>query len=139
MDTHEFQRWGETDLQGGTILIVQENPFAGIDLYSLVETHNGRALGPLTRVADGLAMVKSVAIDAAVIDGQMAGWEALAHRLDFRQIPYIVQSGTAPDAEPGIISKQSTILDKASNVIDVLSALKSFSGGRKPTQSRKAS
>ena len=128
MDTHDFAKPTRTDLKKITVLIVEDNAYAGLDMVTLVETHNGRAVGPVTAVELALGIVRTIMIDAAVIDFDLAdrNSEDLQDALDKKKVPFVIVTAyprvlVRRDNVHAVLSKPVTTEELCETVMTVCS------------------
>ncbi|WP_432769929.1 MAG: response regulator [Sphingopyxis sp.] len=78
------------------ILIVEDEPFVALELLEAVERMGGRPVGPVATVAEALVLIETMAIDAAILDVQLANRDItpVALRLIAMGKPLIFQTGT---------------------------------------------
>lgn len=117
-------------LEGLTILIVEDEPIVGLNLAFTVEDLGGKVAGPITTVAEAVALIDQIAASGAILDARLADRDVTPLAIDLvaRGIPFIVHSGTGlPDAlallHPGlrvILKPASTyfVLEELKGLID---------------------
>ena len=78
------------------ILVVEENAFVALEFADQIEAAGGVVIGPVASVTEALSIIDTVAIDAAILDGDLADRDVtpIALRLRELDIPAIVCSGT---------------------------------------------
>lgn len=89
-------------IEGKRILVVEDEFIVAAMLCDTLEDNGALPLGPVGRVSEGLAMIDSEEIDAAVLDWNLAGESgvALAHALRDRDIPFVIATGYGSVEEP---------------------------------------
>ena len=85
-------------LASKTILIVDDNSYMAIDLTDAIENCGGKAAGPVSSLADAVALVDSQSIAGAIVDFDLAEAEAVIGELTNRRIP-VAGHSTLPDAK----------------------------------------
>jgi ActR/RegA family two-component response regulator len=82
-----------------TILVLDDNVYAGLDLADAIEAMDGSVAGPVTTIGDTLSILDSTPIGGAVIDCELADASAMATALSEQNIPLVLQvSGELPEA-----------------------------------------
>jgi ActR/RegA family two-component response regulator len=82
-----------------TILVLEDNVYAGLDLADAIEAMDGSVAGPVTTIADTLSILGSTPIGGAVIDCELADASAMAMALREQNVPIVLQaSGELPEA-----------------------------------------
>lgn len=82
-------------LAGLRVLIVEDEALVAFALEDMLQQLGCAIVGPAMRLADALALVESEAVDAAVLDVNIAGDRSysLAETLDGRGVPYLFATG----------------------------------------------
>lgn len=109
------------------VLVVEDNFVIAMDVEHMVADCGCVPVGPVANVADGLALVKQVDLDAAVLDinlGEERVWP-LAEFLDDRGIPIVLASGYSA-AEVPFRFRDRPILEKPINQFELATALKAL-------------
>jgi DNA-binding response OmpR family regulator len=77
------------------ILIIEDEPMIAFDLRDLLEDAGFDVIGVAGNLATALALIKSKAFDAAILDANLAGVSSspAAAALAQRGVPFIVLSG----------------------------------------------
>jgi|SRR5215217_4299843 len=77
------------------ILVVEDEPIVALSLQDMLEDLGYAVVGPAFRVAAGLDLAQSEAIDAAILDVNMAGEDSyeIGRTLRARNIPYLFATG----------------------------------------------
>ncbi|HEY0011957.1 MAG TPA: response regulator [Allosphingosinicella sp.] len=86
------------------ILVVEDEPIVALSLQDTLEDLGFEVVGPAFRVAAALALARVEAIDAAILDVNMAGEDSygIAEALRARGIPYLFATGYGRQGlEPG--------------------------------------
>jgi hypothetical protein len=82
-----------------TILVLEDNVYAGLDLADVIEAMDGTVAGPVTTIADTLSILGSTSIGGAVIDCDLTDAPAMATALSEQNVPVVLQvSGVLPEA-----------------------------------------
>jgi DNA-binding response OmpR family regulator len=92
-------------LESRTILIVDDNAYNALDLSSAIEANGGRVAGPVDTFAEAVAILESEDIAGAIIDGELAQFDAseLVTDLARRDVPFVLQLCAAlPPAVDGL-------------------------------------
>ena len=89
--------------QHARILIIEDEPTLARDLQDLLVEEGFEIAGVAGRLEKALALIESVACDAAIVDANLAGVSAspAASALAARGLPFIVLSGYSPEQQPG--------------------------------------
>jgi CheY-like chemotaxis protein len=111
------------------ILVVEDEPIVAISLQDMLGDLGYDVVGPAFRVASALALAEAEAIDAAILDVNMAGEDsyAVAYALRARSIPYLFATGYGRQGlEPG--HDDVPVLQKPYRESQVDAALKELLG-----------
>jgi DNA-binding response OmpR family regulator len=110
-------------IAGKRVLIVEDESLIAMLLEMALQDEGGVVVGPASRVADALRMLKDEVIDGAFLDVNLAGEPALpvAEALAERNIPFLMLSGYGEAAVPE--GRDWPIRSKPFEVGDVLQAL----------------
>lgn len=83
------------------ILIVEDEPIVAMCLEDMLDVLGHVAVGPAARLCDGLALAQVEAIDAAILDINLAGERStpIAYALRARGVPFAFASGYAAGPE----------------------------------------
>lgn len=94
-------------LKGLTILLVEDDFLAALDLTRLVEERAGRVAGPVGRLEQAQRLARSERLDGAILDVQLNGADSLplADELIARDIPVILVTGYDVATLPGRFAK----------------------------------
>lgn len=95
---------GDRALAGRRILVVEDEYMLAEDIRELLEGDGAEVIGPVARLADALAIVRTDAsIDAGVLDINLQGDLVfpLADRLLELSIPFLFTTGYEAEAIPG--------------------------------------
>lgn len=86
-------------LQGLKILLVEDDFIVAFDMQTLLQDYGAHVLGPAATVAEGLSIVASSKVDAAVLDVNLNGEFvfALAQRLREQHVPLLFATAYADD------------------------------------------
>jgi len=86
-------------LDSKTILVLDDNVYASLDLAAAIEAMDGSVAGPVTTIADTLNILGSTPIGGAVIDCELPDASAIAIALREQSVPIVLQaSGVLPEA-----------------------------------------
>lgn len=82
-------------LQGLTIMVVEDEFLAALDLKRLIEERDGKVAGPVGRLEQAQQMARSVRLDGAILDVKLDGTDSLslADELIARDVPIILVTG----------------------------------------------
>jgi CheY-like chemotaxis protein len=82
-------------LDGRRILVVEDELVMALDLSDMVEKLGGAVVGPVGRLAQGVALAESEELAGAILDINLGGEKsfALADRLSARNVPIIFATG----------------------------------------------
>ena len=82
-------------LHGLTIMVVEDDFLAALDLKRLVEERAGTVAGPVGRLEQAQQLARSVRLDGAILDVKLDGTNslALADELIARDVPIILVTG----------------------------------------------
>lgn len=82
-------------IAGKRILVVEDEFIVATMLCDILEDAGAEPIGPVARVADGIAAVAHEAIDAAVLDWNLNGESGMhvAAVLEERGIPFVIATG----------------------------------------------
>ncbi len=75
-----------------TILIVEQNAYAALDLASAIEGHRGTVVGPVATRIEALATLADGPIHAAVVDADLPEAEQLIHVLADAHLPFVLHA-----------------------------------------------
>ena len=97
-------------LRSRTILIVEDNAYAALDLAAAVEEYGGIVAGPVATTDEALAIVAVSPVSAAIVDADVANIAMVAQMLEVSGVPLVVQAGSR--LKPGIAQRvdQAAIL-----------------------------
>lgn len=90
-------------LKGRRILILEDNFIMALDLGQTVEKLGGTVVGPVSRLAEALALAKSEGFDAAILDVNLDRGEtslSLADELLAAHVPVVFATGYSFKALP---------------------------------------
>ena len=105
------------------ILVVEDEPIVAMCLEDILEALGHQTIGPAIRLAEGLALAKSEAIDAALLDLNLGGERStpVAEMLQARGIPFIFASGYG--ARPEGFADSVPLVEKPYRDSDIAAAL----------------
>jgi CheY-like chemotaxis protein len=89
-------------LRGRRILIVEDEMLVALETKAIVGQFGGIVVGPYARVRAALEAVQTYAVDAAILDINVAGVQsfAVADALQERRIPFVFCTGYGRDILP---------------------------------------
>lgn len=122
----------ELSLAGLRVLVVEDDYFIAEEICSTLREHGAEIVGPAPNVEYGLQLVRTDAIDCAVLDINLQGNLAfgLAKELRQRGTPAIFATGYDVSVLPGEFSSYVR-LEKPVNLRALLQAVRS-AGARRP-------
>jgi DNA-binding response OmpR family regulator len=90
--------------QHARILIIEDDPTMAHDIQDLLVEAGFEIAGLAGKLEKALALIESVACDAAIVDVNLAGVSAspAASALAARGLPFIVLSGYSPEQQRGV-------------------------------------
>ena len=109
------------------ILVVEDEPIVALSLQDMLDDLGFEVVGPAFRAAAALELARSEAIDAAILDVNMAGETSygVAEALRSRSIPYLFATGYGRQGlEPG--HEDTFVLQKPYREAQVASALEAL-------------
>ena len=88
------------------ILIVEDEPMIALTMEDLLVEEGFEVVGVVGKLDKALALIGSVALDAAIVDANLAGVSAspVATALAARGIPFIVLTGYSAEQLDGALS-----------------------------------
>jgi DNA-binding NtrC family response regulator len=106
------------------VLIVEDAGLVSLDLAMAIEDMHGCPI-PVSSVAQGLDVVATRTISAAILDGHLPDGEVtpLAIVLTERSIPFVVYTGGELSAELSAIFTRQTVVNKPAASDAVVAAL----------------
>lgn len=89
-------------LAGRKILIVEDEPFVALEIEMELEEAGAIVVGPASSLEAAARMIESEALDAALLDANLAGRpvDSLAAALQERGVPFAFASGYGPSGLP---------------------------------------
>lgn len=99
------------------ILIVEDEAMVALGLSMAVEDLEGTVIGPVATVAEGLSLIDTETIAAAVLDANLADRDVtpLAAALVEAGIPLVIYTGTGLPAELADLHPDMPVLMKPAN------------------------
>jgi CheY-like chemotaxis protein len=93
---------GGSDLVGKRILVVEDEMLVSLLIEEALSDSNCIIMGPYDRVPAALEAARTLALDAAILDVNLAGTKVfpVAEMLSARGIPFLLLSGYGPGATP---------------------------------------
>src|SRR5689334_7150862 len=112
-------------LNGLPILIVEDAPLVGEMLAVAIEDVKGRAIGPISTVAQALILIQSETIAAAILDANVLDGciTPVAEMLIGIQVPFVVHTGTGLPRELAKKYPDIPVIMKPAPTTAVLAAL----------------
>ena len=88
-----------SDLTGKRILVVEDEPLIAMVLEDILIEFGSQVVGPAKSVDSALDLAREEAIDAAVLDLNLAGRKSypVAEELQRRDVPYLFATGYGGD------------------------------------------
>lgn len=115
-------------LAGSRVLVVEDNSLIADDLADEIKTADGKVIGPVASVAEGLRIAAQEAVAGAILDCQLTDRDVtpLALLLLERGIPFVIYSGTGAPIEvrhrfPAVVVYEKPAASKV--VVAALAAL----------------
>lgn len=115
---------GQRDLSGKSVLVIEDEFMIAMDYAISLEAMGATVVGPVSSVAQALAILREQRIDAAVLDIDLQGTKAfmVADALIERRIGFVFASGyddvVIPQRFGGVIRCAKPA--KAADVVDAL-------------------
>jgi DNA-binding NtrC family response regulator len=83
-------------LNGLAVLIVEDDVSVSEELVFCVEHLDGRPIGPVATVAEGLALLETEKVEAAILDASLLDGQVtlLALKLVEKSVPFVIHTGT---------------------------------------------
>jgi CheY-like chemotaxis protein len=93
---------GASDLAGARVLVVEDEMLVSLLIEDVLIDSECIIVGPYDRVPAALEAARTLALDAAILDVNLAGTKVypVAEVLAARGIPFILLSGYGPGAAP---------------------------------------
>jgi CheY-like chemotaxis protein len=110
-------------LAGRRILVVEDDPFIGLDIQGVLERAGATVVGPADNVPEALRLLVRMPIDAAVLDFRLQEGDTLplASALGRRGIPFLFQTSD-PESAAGA-HPAAAILGKPFRASQLVSAV----------------
>ena len=91
-----------SDLTGARVLVVEDEMLVSLLIEDVLNSSNCIVVGPYDRVPDALEAARSLELDAAVLDVNVAGKKVypVAEILSLRGVPFLLLSGYGAGAVP---------------------------------------
>ena len=98
-------------LNGRRVLVVEDESLVAMLLETILEDMGCTPVGPAATVDDGLAMVESETLDAALLDVNVAGHQVfpVAEALKARGVPFVFSTGYGEGGLPDEWRGQATL------------------------------
>jgi DNA-binding NtrC family response regulator len=112
-------------LDGLPILIVEDQPLIALELCEIVESFDGRVIGPIASVAEALVRVDQERIAGAILDANLLDRDVtpLALHLIDRGTPIVIYTGTGLPDELARAHPDLPMILKPARAITVLAIL----------------
>jgi DNA-binding response OmpR family regulator len=109
------------------ILIIEDEPMIALDLQDLLEDAGFDVVGVAGKLEKALALIDSTAIDAAIVDANLAGVSSspAAAALAERRVPFIVLSGYSLKQQEAAFPK-ALFIQKPCRPAQLINALKAI-------------
>jgi CheY-like chemotaxis protein len=93
---------GASNLAGARVLVVEDEMLVSLLIEDILADSKCIIVGPYDRVPAALEAARTLALDAAVLDVNLAGTKVypVAEMLSARGIPFLLLSGYGPEAAP---------------------------------------
>jgi DNA-binding response OmpR family regulator len=90
------------ELAGKRVLVVEDEVLVAMMVEDVLADAGCIVVGPFARVAEALAAARSMAVDVALLDVNVAGEKVfpVAHVLEERGVPFLFVTGYGPGALP---------------------------------------
>jgi len=77
------------------VLIVENDPIAGMDVFIILEDLGLEPIGPVPNVLESLNILRSQPVDRAILDVSLVGEDSkrVAKELKFRSVPFVYATG----------------------------------------------
>lgn len=115
-----------TVLAGLRVLVVEDEPVVAMCLEDILEELGCVTVGPANRLSEGMALAEDEALDAAILDINLAGERsnAIAELLRARGVPFAFASGygLAPEGFG------APMIEKPYRTVDIARALRALLG-----------
>jgi DNA-binding response OmpR family regulator len=112
-------------LDQARVMIVEDDVFTAADIALTVEQADGVVVGPVATVAEALAILSEVEIDAAILDCNLLDGDItpVAVRLQSAQIPVVICSGLGIPKELAELCPDIPTIIKPTRAAEVVSRL----------------
>jgi DNA-binding response OmpR family regulator len=83
-------------LTGYRILLVEDDPFIALDVSCAIEQAGGEVIGPVSQVAEAVAVAQTAEFNLAVLDWEIVGGvsQVIAETLTARGTPFFFHTGS---------------------------------------------
>ncbi|MCW3836266.1 response regulator [Sphingomonas canadensis] len=111
------------------ILVVEDEPVVAMCLEDLLESLGYEPVGPASRLAEGLELARTEALDAAILDINLGGERstAVAETLAARGVPFAFASGYG--SPPEGMGDRSRLIGKPYREAEVAAMLERMLAG----------
>jgi ActR/RegA family two-component response regulator len=112
-------------LNGLAVLIVEDDLSVSEELAFCVEHLDGRPIGPVATVAEGLALLGTEKVGAAIVDANLLDGQVtlLALKLVEKSVPFVIHTGTGLPAALAVCHPDLPVVLKPATPSVVLDAL----------------
>jgi hypothetical protein len=93
-----------------TILIVDENGYAALDLSEAIEELDGRVAGPVATHSETLTILDSTCICGAIVDCELAEASDVVMLLTQREVPIVAQISASLPHGLGDLGDRASVL-----------------------------
>ena len=125
----------EADLNGWTILVLEDEPLIGLDVAMSLEDAGAHVCGPMRDAQAALAMIESEhasgPLDGAVLDVNLGDHtcEAVAQRLEVLGVPYVLHTGNWTGNADLIERLHVPVVHKPAQGVTLVAALRRRASG----------
>ncbi len=112
MSKHSVNFETVSDLSGSTIMVAGPGELATQRLCSLIEDRGGLALGPVTEVSLGRAIVANIVVDGILLHSGWGGVAPFSEILEDRRLLYAIQPSVTGFADMEHSSREKMILGR---------------------------
>jgi PAS domain S-box-containing protein len=128
----------ETGIEGKRILVVDDEPLIAMDIATSLDDDGCVVVGPASTVEKALTLIDTAAIDAALLDANLAGdpVDVLAAALTRRKIPFAFVTGYGREGLPKAFQKAALIKKpfQRSHLVEIVHQLTAEPSGIAPLE-----